>query len=44
MGRGERWKWTSYAHGGPHVDFDGGFFGEFIAALDFDRGVDGAED
>lgn len=35
---------TSYTHGRPHVDFDGGFFGDFIAALDFDGRVDGAED
>ena len=35
---------TSYTNSRPYVDLDGGFFGHFIAALDFDGPVDGAED
>jgi hypothetical protein len=35
---------TSYAHGRPHVDFNRSFFGQLIAALDFDGAIDGAND
>jgi hypothetical protein len=35
---------TAYSRSRAHVDFDCGFFGELVAAGDFDRAIDGGED